>query len=782
MRDRTSRSRASEPISRRSPTAEMGEGPLVRLRPRPGVNYVSSGRTVLATGEDGVLRAASEQGLLVYETRLLSRYRYLIDGAEPYFVCASNVAQRSWLGYYIALPGRPESTVYDVAQQAVELRLSRYAGGGLHEDVDLTNFTSSPVRFTLALELESDFADVAETDRGRRQQGRLTSDWSVGEESWELRTSYEAVHRYEHQGESGTAQMRRGLIVRFSNASTAPRRRGRRILFPVRLAPHESWHCCVDLIPVIEGRPISPRYGCRSFGAQENEYERKSRTFLREATKFSTAESGTLAGVVAGALEQGKRDLAALRLFDLDCGERAWTVAAGLPLYVALFGRDTLTVAWEAAPVSTDLMRGTLPVLAGLQGKATDDWRDEQPGRMLHEAHTGPLSALNYDPRARSYGSLTTSGFYPFVVAQLWHWTADKQLVAPYVDPAVAALRWLETYSDRDGDGFFDYKTRSRMGVQNQGWKDSGDALVHEDSRPAPTPIATCEEQGIAYAAMLNLAEVLWWFDRKDEAKHLYKRAVELKKRFNAAFWMEDEGFFAMAIDGDGRQVRSIGSNALHCIATGIADKAHVPRCLDRLFAQDMFSGWGVRTLSSEHPAYNPYSYHRGTVWPVEHGPFAVGAYRYGCHDRVEQICRAQFQLAALFEHYRLPECVAGHQRGADHPFPAVYPAANSPQAWSTTTVYTLLQAMLGMQPYAPFRILFVDPHLPPWLPEITLSGMRVADAVVSLRFFRRANGRSDYEVLENEGALIVIRQPSPWSLTAGFAERTRDILASLVH
>jgi glycogen debranching enzyme len=237
-----------------------------------------------------------------------------------------------------------------------------------------------------------------------------------------------------------------------------------------------------------------------------------------------------------------------------------------------------------------------------------------------------------------------------------------------------------------------------------------------------------------------------------------------------------------MALDRDRRQVRSIGSNALHCVATGIADTSLVPRVLDRLFREDLFSGWGVRTLSAEHPAYNPYAYHRGTVWPVEHGPFAVGAYRYGLHQEVERICRAQFELAALFQHRRLPECVAGHPRDVDHPFPAVYPAANSPQAWSTTTVYTLLQAMLGMQPFAPLSLLFVDPQLPAWLPEISLRDMRVGKAVVSLRFFRQPDGRSDYEVLDKRGRLFVIRQPSPWSLTADLAERGLDVLRSLAR
>jgi glycogen debranching enzyme len=771
------------------PSGEAGTAianlPLVELRPRAGTNYLSSGATVLATREDGVLFGAPDHGLFVQETRLLSRYRWLIDGAEPHAVSASNVEQRSWLGYFIVAGRRDEAakaTISEAAQQAVELRLSRYVGGGVHEDVDLTNFTRQAVALTLELELASDFADQAETDSERRQRGRVTSVWAPGDGQWELRTSYEAEHRYAHQGETGLARIRRGLVVRFHNADGPPRRAGERIRFEVSLPPRGVWHCCVDLEPVIEDRVLAPHFRCRSFGPQPNEYDRKSRIFLQESTRFASRESDTLAGAVVGALEQGRRDLAALRLFGFDCGERAWTVAAGLPLYVALFGRDTLTAAWEAAPVTTGLMQGVLPVLARSQGREVNDWRDEQPGRMLHEAHSGPLAALNFTPQGRNYGSVTTSGFYPFVLAQLWHWTGDKRLVRPYLDPALRALEWLDAWSDRDRDGFYEYKTRSTDGLENQGWKDSGDALVHEDGAPVAAPIATCEEQGIAYAAKLNLAEVLVWFDRLEEAKRLRDEAVELKARFNEAFWMEDEGFFAMALDRDRRQVRSIGSNALHCVATGIADTSLVPRVLDRLFREDLFSGWGVRTLSAEHPAYNPYAYHRGTVWPVEHGPFAVGAYRYGLHQEVERICRAQFELAALFQHRRLPECIAGHPRDVDHPFPAVYPAANSPQAWSTTTVYTLLQAMLGMQPFAPLSLLFIDPQLPPWLPEISIRDMRVGKAVVSLRFFRKPDGRSDYEVLDKRGRLFVIRQPSPWSLTADLAERGLDVLRSLAR
>lgn len=756
---------------------------LVRLHVRPDTVYVSKGRTVLATDRDGFLAGAPDQGLFVDQTRMLSYYRYLIPGCRLHPVSVSNVAQHSWCGYFIAQPASfsdREPTVPEIAQNCVELRLSRYVGDGLHEDADLTNFIQETVEFVLTLELDADFADQGETRGERRQTGRLTRNWTEADNAWELRFDYVARHAYEHQGHKGVASIKRGLRVQFSNTTTPPRLTDRGVVFSVTLAPNQSWHCCLDFVPELEELDLVPIYGCRSFGPTAIYHDRSTQRFMSAATRFSSAESGALSNVVVGALEQAKRDLDSLRLHDLDLSDRGWTVAAGLPLYVALFGRDTLTAAWEAAPVTSEVMEGTLSVLAGLQGKEINDWRDEQPGRMLHEAHGGPLAALNYTPRARYYGSITTSGFYPFVVAQLWHWTGDKALVRPYLDPAISALKWLDEFCDDDRDGFYEYKTRSILGLENQAWKDSGDAIVYEDGSQVPKPVATCEEQGIVYAAKMNLAETLWWFGRRDEAKYLYKTATELKKRFNDAFWIDADGFFAMALDPDKRKIGSVGSNPLHCIATGIADTSFVPRALERLFAEDMFTGWGVRTLSSLHPAYNPYSYHRGTVWPVEHGPFAIGAYRYGCHDYVERICRSQFQTAAMFDFFRLPECIVGHQRDADHPFPAVYPAANSPQAWSSTTVYTLLQAILGLQPFAPLHVLFVDPFLPDWLPEITISNLRVADAVVTLRFFRRKDGVSDYRVLEKRGRLHVIRQPSPWSLTAGYWERTKDILLSL--
>lgn len=771
------------------PAAPQRHDPLVQLRAWRGLQHVSQGRTVLAMDQDGRIAPGPERGLFVHETRLLSRYRHLVDGKAPIPVALSSVAEHSWLGYYIALPeeapraevDQGSGLVDEASQQTLELRLSRFVGGGLHEDVDLTNYTQRRVTCELAIEVDADFADPAETVRGRQQRGRRVRRWQDGAGdggSGELSFRYRSSHRSVVQGHDEVASIDREVTVRVHRARSSPTYGHGRILFAVDLAPQESWHACIDVVPRIDGQRLPPVYGCAAFHPTSHPLDRARESFLAGSTRVSVPGGETLAPVVAGVIDQARRDLASLRLHDLD-GGGGWTMAAGLPLYVALFGRDTLTAAWQSALLGPEMMRGTLHTLDRYQGRIADDWRDEQPGKMLHEAHTGPLSALGIHPRARYYGSITTSGFYPVALAELWHWTGDRDAIRPHVAPALAALGWLERYARRPS-GFYEYQSRSVQGNKHQAWKDSSDAIVRDDGSQVPPPIATAEEQGFVYAAKQLLSETLWWLDEKDEARRLYREAEELKKRFNEAFWMEPEGFVAMGLDRKDVPIRAIGSNAGHCVATGILESERAGRCVARMMEDDLWSGWGIRTLSSRNPAYDPYSYHRGSIWPVEQGSFALGFHRYGLHREVQAICGAQFEVARLFQHLRLPEVLSGHPRDALHPFPAMYPKSNSPQAWSASAVFCMLQALLGIYPYAPLHLLLLDPHLPDWLPELTLHGLRVGAATATLRFWRRGE-RTEYELLAKEGKLHVLRQPSPWSLTAGFGERLRDLVESAV-
>jgi len=761
---------------------------LVTLRARPDTLYVTQNRTALATNLDGFVEDGREHGLFVSQTRLLSRYRYLIDGRPPQAISLSNVEQHTWLGYYGVASPNPAYTESGplgpggkLAQETIELRLSRFVSDGFHENVDITNFTTRAATLTLQLELDADFADPSETAGERQQKGILEREWRRGaDDSWELAFDYRVEHAYAHQEETGIARLHRGVIVRVNRATSPPAYEDGRLRFSVELAPKGTWHACIDAIPLVDGQIVGSRYACRSFVATDHEFDRKRAVFGEQAARIAGPARPSLPHAAFAAINRARHDLATLRLHDMDHGSRGFVPAAGLPVYLALFGRDTLTAAWQAALISGDLLLGVLPEIAKRQGTRTNDWRDEQPGRMLHQAETGPLALLNFNPNALNYFSVTTAAFYPVVVATLWHWTGDKDLVRQFIVPALKGLQWLDDYSDVNGDGFYEYQTRSKDGLKHQAWKDSIDAIVYPDGSQVDTPIAACEQQAYVYAAKYLLAEVLWWLGEKDEAKRLGGEAADLKKRFNDAFWMEDEQYLAMGLDPHGKPIRSIGSNAGHCVAAGIVEQERVEAIARRMLAEDMFSGWGVRTLSSRHPAYNPYSYHRGSVWPVEHGTFAIAFSRYGLFDAVQTICRAQFEAASLFEAYRLPELFAGHQRDAEHPFPSLYPRANSPQAWSASAVFCLIQALLGLYPYAPLKALLVDPHLPEWLPDITIENLHVGNATVSLRFFRKGV-ETDYEVLDKQGTVHVVRQPSPWSLTAGFGERLKDALLSVM-
>lgn len=740
-------------------SASAGTRPLpdlVCLTVRPQSLTISYGDTVFATGREGWLDEEPETGLFVRQTRLLSRYRIHLGRHRPLLAAHSLVRQDRWLGYYLVrAPGQDggdeQPGPQSIAQQALELRVSRIVGDGMHEDLDLTNHTREPVTVRLALAVDGDFADLDETKEERQQQGELRRSWRRDGDAWEWRLDYSASRRFQHGAERGTARIDRTLTLRIANADSPPTRRGGRIGFDVELPPHGRWHACLDWRAAIDGETLPPP-PCSRDGA-----EHRPETRWDHGTAVSSAESGTLAQVVLEAMERARRDLAGLRLHRYDDDGRAWTVAAGVPMYVALFGRDTQMAAMQAALFGPELLRGTLPLLAERQGREDNPWRDERPGRILHEAHEGPLAALNVNPKARHYGSLTSASLFAQGVVALWDWTGDRDAVQRLLPNALAALDWL------DGDaclhGFHGWTTRSKKGIANQTWKDSEDGIVHADGEPAEHPVAACEEQAHVYAAKVGLARVLRALGDTTGARRLAASAAALQERFDAAFWCDDLGTYAMALAKDGTPIRSVGSNPLHTLASGLAPRERRAAIVERLFRPDMFSGWGLRTLSSDHPGYNPYAYHRGCVWPVEHGPAADGLRRAGDIARMQQLCRAMFETASMFTHRRLPECFSGHARDDEHPFPALYPAANAPQAWSASVVPAMVQVLLGAQADAPSRRLIVDPRLPDWLPTLRLRGLRVGDARVDVDFRRDPDGTSSFTVTDLDGELEVLRE-----------------------
>ena len=468
-------------------------------------------------------------------------------------------------------------------------------------------------------------------------------------------------------------------------------------------------------------------------------------------------------------------DLRALPL-GVDGGPQA--LAAGVPLYLHFFGRDTLTAGWQALLAGPEFLHDALLLNAKLQGNRIDDAFDEQPGRMIHEVRAGPLSLLGQDSLLHNYSDYATPPDFVAMLGQYYSWTADTATTKALLPAAWRALEWLERYGDLDGDGFLEYVTRSPHGVKNQGWKDAPDSIVDDAGNIAENPLATSELQGYWFAA-LQIGALLAGAVGRDYglAWHLRKRANRLREQFNASFWLEEEGHYALALDAQKRPIRAAGSNDAHLLVTGIVPRERAGRLVRRLFEPDIFTGWGIRTLTSEHPAYNPFSYHRGSVWPVEHGTFALGLARYGFWDELGRLAKAVFDASELFEEYRLPEVLGGLQRDKLGSHPGVYPDSCSPRAWTASTVVMIIQALLGLHPLAPARVTILDPHLPEWLPELRLAGVRVGHSALDIRAWREPSGTTKYRVTKQNGRMLVLRQPPPQDPSGTIGTRLRGLL-----
>jgi glycogen debranching enzyme len=436
--------------------------------------------------------------------------------------------------------------------------------------------------------------------------------------------------------------------------------------------------------------------------------------------------------------------------------------AAGIPWYVAPFGRDSLLTAEQSLLLDPAIARGTLTVLAALQARTSDPLRDAEPGKIPHELRSGELARANLIPHTPYYGSVDATPLFVMLAGAYYRWTADLETLEVLMPEIDAALGWIDDHGDLDGDGFIEYHRRSPGGLRNQGWKDSDEAIVHADGESAEGPIALVEVQGYTYLAKLRIAEVYDAIGQPDRGRALRAEAAALRSAFNDAFWNPSEGTFALALDGRKRQVASVTSNPGHCLYCGIIDEDKARLVAERLMAADMFNGWGIRTLSARSPAYNPMSYHTGSIWPHDNAIIAAGLRRYGYTGPMMQIARGIFEIAVRAPDHRLAELYCGFARKMEDDSERAagivsYPVACTPQAWAAAAPFMLLGAILGLTADAPRRTLSVTkPTTPPWLGRIVLERLRVGDATIHLAVARERSGIM-VSILDREGELTVV-------------------------
>ena len=645
-------------------------------------------------------------GFYTEDTRFLCELRLTINGKRPLLLSSGKVEYFS-AAFFLRNP-----LAGGLEQDVLSIMRERFVGDAMQDVVAVTNQSMEPQSFELALELAADFSDiisVKEHDFALGDPMRAQPLPDPVPARWDAEHNQFVLADRAGEGETQVILSQCGDVE------------GGTIRFRLELEPREEWRLQVDVVPSTDGDRAVPEAVERRFG-DELTRVRESLVAWRLRVPQIRADWDDLDRTFFRSVS----DLASLRM--RGAGSTGRLPAAGMPWFMTVFGRDTLIACLQTLLFGPELARNALEVLAELQACEDNPDIDAEPGKIVHEVRRGKAAETWF---ARYYGSVDATPLYLILLSEVWRWTDDHALVRELKEPALRALAWIDESGDRDGDGFVEYERRTPRGLQNQSWKDSGDSQRFHDGSLAQTPIAPCEVQGYVYDAKRRTAELARevWRDRA-LAERLESDAEKLQRAFDERFWVDARGgYYALALDREKRQVDSLCSNIGHLLWSGIVPPHRADAVVDALMGGELWSGWGVRTMSTGDRAYNPLSYHNGTVWPHDNSLIALGLARYARWPEAHRIVRRMLAAAAHFD-YQLPEVFAGLAR-QETPFPIAYPTAARPQAWAAGAPVLLLQVLLGLQPDRVRHALetVAPQELPSWAGRsLRLSGVRAFD------------------------------------------------------
>jgi len=728
------------------------------------------------TDREGNIRreAVDGQGLYFRDTRFLSVFELEIQDVPLQLL--SSAGELNFMSNFqfgnlpTVLP-----TGQEVGARTLSVRRNRFIDAGLHERIGIVSYNAFPVTITVRLTVGSDFRDMFDV-RGyvkRPQRGTIRAPECHGD-AIDLnylgldnvaRTTQIRFDRVPDQlvALGPEAQIVGGTHVEYPSGGAMDPRQDLgpppplgEATFTVTLQPHDAWSLTMHVAPSLGEEPGHPTV-----------YPSLDDSFNRILTTYNEWDAGctritTDHELLNELVEQSVRDL---RL-TVNRVATGLLPVAGIPWFAVPFGRDSLITSLQTLCLNPEIAYGTLRFLARLQGKTVDPWRDEEPGKILHEIRSGEMAALGEVPQTPYYGSVDSTPLFVFLFAELMKWTDDPDIAADMRPHMEQALEWIRVYGDSDGDGLIEYHSRSTRGIHNQGWKDSMDSVAFPDGRLAQPPIRIVEAQGYAFAAETRMAELFRRWGETDRADALLASAAARKRQFEDRFWVEDEQFYALALDGSGTPVPAVTSNPGHCLLMGLLNGPRADATVRRLMADDMCCGWGLRTLSSHYPTFNPMSYHNGSIWPHDNSLVAAGLRRSGYDDAALRVIQEIFEAGFQLPGYRLPELYCGFSRDRRYQSaPATYPVSCSPQAWAAGSVFLMLQHLLGLEPDLPHRKLVVRPMLMPWLNELRFDNLRLGRQTVTVNTWR-AGDEIRCEVLGADGLEVVIAPPPPGALT----------------
>ncbi|WP_173915708.1 amylo-alpha-1,6-glucosidase [Halobacillus sp. Marseille-Q1614] len=692
---------------------------------------IKEGNMFLLTKQSGDIEPDHSYGLGLYisDTRFLSKWSYFIND-EPLILLDSDGSSNYRSKMILTNPHQEEGGSIKLWRESVEVKKEHFIyDSTFYEKVTLKNYSPNPVQFSFSLKAEADFKDMF-LIRGF-QSGNIGEIEEVVSNSDHLTFHYKGA-----DGISRTAD------ISWNERGEVDGKEKNNIHFQVHLDPQASKEFVFKVEAGIDG-PCS-----------EEKLEFSEALFRLEK---SHQEWGEKLPVVNSdsqelnlTLDQGLKDL---RMLISDIGFGPFPVA-GLPWFGVPFGRDSLIAAWQLLPFSPEAAKGTLFTLAHYQGTEKDGWRDEQPGKIMHELREGELAKTNQVPFTPYYGSIDSTPLFLMLLTEYVKWTGDLETFKQLDSHVEKALHWIEESGDLNNDEFVEYFQESSKGIANQGWKDSADSVVHKEGKYAEAPIALVEVQGYVYQAKTGLADIYQSKGDQAKADQLNREAESLRVKFEKEFWLEDEKFYAIALDKDKKQVASITSNPGHLLLSNITSSKRSKDIAERLLSEEMFSGYGIRTMADSERAYNPMSYHDGSVWPHDNSLSLLGMSKLGFTKEVEKLVNALLEASSQFEHRRLPELFCGYSRERGKIIR--YPVACSPQAWAAGTSLTLIQSLLGIFPNAMEGVISINPTLCGQINELTVHQLPIAKGYLSLQVLR-TEGSLQVDILENTTGLKLI-------------------------
>jgi len=688
---------------------------------------------------NGNVPLGNEQGFGLYyhDCRFLQGYELSIAGNR--LNSLASTSEHGFMSEFVLT--NPELKQLDgsaLSKQSVGFKWQRIihsAGLSLQDVITCTNYKHHSVQFVLSFDFEAGFEDVFEI-RGLQPK-------KIGRSEKPVWRNDALIFQYD-----GADGLYRTLRINLT-PGTGSRRKGGADM-KLSLAPNESKQVSVSLV-ISESRKKKQLASKRTFKPDAVRLARQlhenSDNWLKQHCEVTTSSP-----LLNDLFERSIRDLRVLRA-SLD-GQQYFS--AGLPWYGALFGRDSIIASLQTLAFEPRIAEHTLRLLAKFQGTEVNEWRDEQPGKILHEYRRGELAHLNEIPQTPYYGSVDSTPLFLILVAEHAKWTGNLLLFQELKQPVDRAFEWMRKYGDESGSEYLEYNSQSKSGLGNQGWKDSGDAIVNADGSLAKPPIALVEVQGYVYMAKVSCAELYERSGDKDAADRLRAEAHELRTHFERDFWLKDKSMYALALQAGKKPAAVVSSNAGQMLWSGMAAPARAKKTMEQLMSKEMFSGWGVRTLSNAESRYNPVGYHLGTVWPHDNSIIAAGFRKYGFDDAACQVFAGIVDASKHFKKRRLPEVFAGFSRD-EFPIPVRYPVACHPQAWAAGSVPSMLQSLLGLVPSAfENRLQVLRPVLPKFVQGLELRRLRVGKATVDLRFTRDSDGNLATDVMKVRGNLNV--------------------------